>query len=137
MLLLLAAGALLPALSPGCAAPYQLSTKAPMVHVALYKLKPGAPATATEDFLRDARRLLVPIPVIQGIWMGRPAPTGSALRPFVIEDYDIGLAVMVEDSRALQAFLEDPRHRDFAIKYEPLTDARVIEFSPRGAGPVP
>lgn len=133
----LAAAVLILALSSGCAAPYPLSTAAPMVHVALFKFKPGTPATATEDFLKDAKKLLVPIPVVQGIWMGRPAPTRSQLRPFVIDDYDIGLTVMVEDDRALEAFLEDPRHRQFALKYDPLTEVRVVEFNPRGSGPGP
>ena len=133
---LVLAGALLVAASAGCA-PYPLSTSAPMVHVALFKFKPGTPGTATEDFLRDAKDLLVPIPVVKGIWLGRPAPTSSPLRPFVIDDYDIGMTVMVEDDHALEAFFEDPRHRQFALKYDPLTEVRVVEFSPRGPGPAP
>ena len=133
---LVMAGVLLSAVSSGCA-PYPISVSAPMVHVALFKFKPGTPATATEDFLRDAKDLLVPIPVVKGIWLGRPAPTGSPLRPFVIEDYDIGMTVMVEDDHALDAFLEDPRRRQFALKYDPLTEVRVVEFSPRGPGPAP
>jgi hypothetical protein len=104
----LAAAAVVVALLPGCF-PYALSTSAPMVHVTLFKFKQGTPVTVTEDFLRDAQSLLVPIPVVKGMWAGRPAPPPAQFQAVAIQDYDIGLAVMVEHAQALEEYFVDQR----------------------------
>ena len=114
----------------GCQAPYALSTSAPFVHVVLFKARPNAPAGSMEDLIRDLRDGLSPIPAVKGLWVGRPAPTKTPERSFVIDDYDVGLMVVARDQQGLDEYLNDPRHQEFVKKYGGSFDVRVVDFSP-------
>jgi hypothetical protein len=118
-------------LQAGCQAPEAISTSAPFVHVVLFQAKPNVPGTALEDMLRDLRVELAPIPVVKAMWVGQPAPTKTPERPFVIDDYDVGLLIVVEDQKGLNDYLYDPRHEAFVKRHGPNFDVRVIDFTPR------
>ena len=113
----------------GCQAPYALSTSAPFVHVVLFKAKPNAPSGSLEDLIRDLRDGLSPIPAVKGLWVGRPAPTKTPERSFVIDDYDVGLMVVVRDQQGLDEYLNDPRHQEFVKKHGGSFDVRVVDFT--------
>jgi hypothetical protein len=116
-------------ITAGCQAPYALSTSAPFVHVVLFKAKPNSPASAIEDLLRDLRDQLSPIPAVKGLWVGRPAPTKTPERPFVIDDYDVGLLIAAADQQGLDEYLNDPRHVAFVNKHGAIFDVRVVDFT--------
>jgi hypothetical protein len=113
----------------GCQAPYALSTSAPFVHVVLFKAKATAPAGSLEDLIRDLRDGLSPIPAVKGLWVGRPAPTKTPERSFVIDDYDVGLMIATRDQQGLDEYLNDPRHQEFLKKYGGSFDVRVVDFT--------
>jgi len=114
----------------GCQAPYALSTTAPFVHVVVFKAKPNVPAASVEDLLRDMRDALSAVPPVKGIWVGKPAPTKTPERSFVIDDYEVGLLVVVRDQQGLDDYLNDPRHVEFVKKHGGNFDVRVIDFTP-------
>jgi len=121
----------------GCQAPYALSTSAPFVHVVLFKSKPNAPSSAMEDILRDLRDVLSAIPAVKGVWVGRAAPTKTPERPFVIDDYDVGLLIVVRDQQGLDDYLNDPRHLEFVKRHGGSFDVRVVDFTPSPSAPSP
>ena len=114
----------------GCQAPYALSTSAPFVHVVLFKTKPNAPAGSMEELIRDLRDGLSPIPAVRGLWVGRPAPTKTPERNYVIDDYDVGLMIVARDQQGLDEYLNDPRNQEFVKKHGATFDVRVVDFTP-------
>ena len=113
----------------GCQPPYALSTSAPFVHVVLFKAKPNAPAGSMEELIRDLRDGLSAIPAVKGLWVGRPAPTKTPERTYVIDDYEVGLLVVTRDQQGLDDYLNDPRHQEFVKKHGASFDVRVVDFT--------
>ena len=114
----------------GCQPPYALSTTAPFVHVVVFKAKPNVSTSSVGDLLRDLRDALAPIPAVKGLWVGRPAPTKTPERSFIIDDYEVGLLVVVRDQQGLDEYLNDPRHVEFVKRHGGNFDVRVIDFTP-------
>jgi hypothetical protein len=83
------------------------------VHVVLFWLKPGAPAEARDNLLRDARELLGAIPTVRHIWVGRPAMTP---RDVVDNSYDVGLCVVFDDAAGHDTYQPHERHSQFIAR---------------------
>lgn len=113
----------------GCAARETLPSKATFVHVVLFKSKSGDPQAASAEILRDIQEMLVPLPTVKAIRVGRPAPTNT--RPIVDANYDVGLLLLFEDQKGLQEYLDHPTHAEFARKHDTSCDVRVFDFVPR------
>ena len=110
----------------GCAQPSRQEIK--LVHVVLFKVKPGCPPEMRQEMREDAERLLADLPMVRGLWLGTPADTKTPDRPMVKDDYDLGLAVLFDDVDGLNDYLEHPDHVTFARRHDPRCDLRVFDI---------
>ncbi len=120
-------------LACGCvSAPVALES--PFVYVTLWKLKPGAGDRALETILQDAESLLEPIPQVKGVWPGRPVPLAGGQEFTLDGDYDLGLLLLFDAQKDLEAFRRHPSYLEFQKRHGPKLQTRVVAFSPF-AGP--
>lgn len=114
----------------GCAVREPLPKSAPFVHVVLFKSKSATPEADARELVKDIREILAPLPTVKGLWVGSPAPTNT--RPIVDANYDVGILLLFEDQEGLKAYLDHPRHVEFAKKHDTGKEVRVFDFTSRG-----
>lgn len=119
----------------GCVYPTPKSISSTYVHVELLKLKTQATEPEIQAVLADVEGFLVPIPALKAFWAGRPVPGASTSELTVDADYDIGLVLMFDSPRGLQAYREHPSYARFRERNADRVDVRVLAFSPFGGPP--
>jgi hypothetical protein len=99
------------------------------VHVVLFTLKKDAPAGAIDEVIADCHKMLGKIEAVRSVKAGRPSK--DVAEKVVKTDYDVGLLVLVDDSKGIKAYLEDPLHVAFVKKHGKHFDMkklRVFDF---------
>lgn len=81
-----------------------------LIHLVLFKLREDLSAQERERF-REGIESLRDIPAVIQLWAGPPADTPP--RPVVLQDYDIGLVVLLQDRVAHDQYQEHPIHQQF------------------------
>jgi uncharacterized small protein (DUF1192 family) len=97
--------------------------KAPLVHSVILKLKKADPEQV-KIISEEANKTLAKIEGVRGMWIGKPAE--NATPELAQKGYQLGLVVLLDDSDALQKFLEDPLHKQFNDKMGTLWDRPVV-----------
>jgi hypothetical protein len=95
------------------------------VHVVLFTMKKGSPASAVEEVVRDCHQLLGKIAAVRSVKAGRPAE--KATPKVAKKNYDVALLVLVDDARGLQAYLDDPKHLEFVKKHGKHFDMEKLQ----------
>ena len=96
------------------------------IHHVYFWLKPGTPEAAKEKLIRDCRSLLGGISGVERLWAGEPAGTR---RDVVDNSYSVGLAVVLPDQAAHDAYQKHPLHLEFIARNQPHWDrVRVHDF---------
>jgi hypothetical protein len=97
------------------------------IHHVYFWLKPGAGKAATEKLVTDCRSLLAEIPGVERLWAGEPAGTQ---RDVVDNSYSVGLAVVLPDKAAHDAYQKHPLHLEFIARNQPHWErVRVYDFN--------
>jgi hypothetical protein len=90
-------------------------------HVVLIRLKAGLEKSAGEKVLEQARKLLLPIPVVRNLRLGR----GLGKKAEV--DYPFSLVMEFEDEKALETYQVHPDHRRFVTEVvDPIQDDKKV-----------
>jgi hypothetical protein len=95
------------------------------VHVVLFTMKKGTPASAIDEVLTDCHKMLGKISSVRTVKAGRPAE--KATPKFARKNFDLALLVLVDDFKGLEAYLEDPKHLAFVKKHEKLFDMEKLQ----------
>lgn len=105
------------------------TTKAPYVHVVIFRMKKDAPKDAVEKAIADCHESLAKIEGVRSVRAGRPAQMGTPDVPKM--EYDFALLVLVDDAAGLQKYIEHPLHKKFVDKHGPffdMTKLQVFDF---------
>jgi hypothetical protein len=90
-------------------------------HVVLIRLKPDLGEAAEAEVLEQARKLLLPIPGVDNLRLGRGLGKKSEV------DYPLALVMEFEDENALQGYQVHPDHRRFVREVvEPVQDDKKV-----------
>jgi TolA-binding protein len=87
--------------------------KATFVHAAILKLKKEDDAQVQKIY-DEAAKTLAKIDGVRGLWIGKRAENDTP--ELARKDYQLGLVVLLDDSDALQKFLDDPLRKQFTDK---------------------
>jgi len=103
-----------------------LSPQRPAVlnHVVLAWFKDSV-SQAEIDAIRARSLELRAIPGILSIQAGRALPSR---RPIVDDSFDLGLVMSFASESAMQAYLADPRHRQFVTRYVKDQVQRLVVY---------
>jgi hypothetical protein len=96
-----------------------------VLHVVLFALEPGARPGDAAELIADSRRLLVQVPGVEGVWVGRKAKDD---RDAHVKDYDVGLLVRVRGVSDLPAYALHPKHQELVNKWRGRARWKVIDF---------
>ncbi|MGA2439426.1 MAG: Dabb family protein [Tepidisphaeraceae bacterium] len=97
------------------------------IHHVYFWLKPGAGEAAKEKLITDCRSLLGGIPGVERLWAGEPAGTQ---RDVVDNSYSVGLAVVLPDRAAHEAYQKHPLHLEFITRNKANWERiRVYDFN--------
>ena len=97
------------------------------IHHVYFWLKSDAPTTAADQTIADGRKYLGDIPGVRNIWLGKPAMTP---RDVVDNSYQVGLAVVLDDSAAHDVYQTHPLHLEFIARNKANWDrVRVYDFT--------
>lgn len=96
------------------------------IHHVYFWLKNDAPAGAAAQLIEDGRSLLGKIPTVKHIWVGKPAMTP---REVVDNSYQVGLAVVLDDSAGHDVYQTHALHLDFISRNKAHWErVRVFDF---------
>jgi hypothetical protein len=97
------------------------------IHHVYFWLKPDAGQAAKEKLIADCRSMLGKIPGVERLWAGEPAGTQ---REIVDNSYSVGLAVVLPDRAAHDAYQKHPLHLEFIARNQPHWQRlRVYDFT--------
>jgi hypothetical protein len=100
---------------------------APYVHCVIFYLKKDAPKDTAKALIADAHEILAKIPTVRSIKIGLPAE--KATPKFAVNDYQVGLLVLVDNFDGLKTYLEHPLHLKYVEKHEKhLEKVLVYDF---------
>jgi hypothetical protein len=93
-------------------------------HVVLIRLKAELEASAGEELLEQAKKLLAPIGVVRNLRLGRGLGKKAEI------DYPFSLVMEFEDEKALEAYQVHPDHRRFVTEVvDPIqADKKVFDY---------
>ena len=96
-------------------------------HVVIFWTKPEIPGAA-EALIAGAEKYLRPIPLAQGMHIGRMVPSH---RDVVDQSYQVGLHLLFADKAAEEAYQVHPLHLDFVEKaFKPNCQrATIFDFA--------
>ena len=96
------------------------------IHQVCFWLKQGTPDAAKEQLIADCRKYLGGVPTVKQLWVGPPAMTP---REVVDNSYQVGLVVILEDSKAHDIYQDHPTHHEFIARNKAHWDrVRVLDF---------
>ena len=93
------------------------------VHAVYFWLKPGTNDTERARLIDDCTHYLAMIPVVQHLWVGRPAMTP---RTKVDNSYDVGLCVVFDDRAAHDLYQTHELHDEFVARNKHIFDREQI-----------
>jgi len=97
-----------------------------LIHCVYFKLKPDIGETERAAF-REGVEALKTIRHAEAVYVGGPAPVEK--RPVCDDDYDVGLAVVLRDTAAHDAYQADPVHTAFLERFRSNWErVRVFDF---------
>lgn len=85
------------------------------IHTVYFWLRPGTPAAARDQLVRDCREYLGRIPTVRQLWVGPPAMTP---RDVVDNSYAVGLTVVLNDRYGHDVYQEHPLHHEFIRRHK-------------------
>lgn len=97
---------------------------APYVHCVIFYLKKDAPKDTAKALAADAHELLAKIPTVRSIKIGPPAD--KATPKFAINDYQVGLLVLLDNFDGLKTYLDHPLHLKYVEKHEKHLDKILV-----------
>ena len=96
------------------------------IHQVCFWLKQGTPDTVREQLIADCRKYLGAVPTVRQLWAG---PPHFSPREVVDNSYQVGLLVLLEDSKAHDVYQEHPSHLEFIARNKAHWEkVRVLDF---------
>jgi len=110
-----------------CAATQATATM--IVHVVLFRLKPGLSEDARDALAASLARATREIPSIRGARIGSRVTIGRAYEQLMTTDYSFAAILEFDDRSALQTYLDHPAHEQLARRfYASVGDALTYDF---------
>jgi hypothetical protein len=103
--------------------PLEALKKAPFVHTTILKMK-KMDDEQVKMVTEEAGKTLAKIDGVRGFWIGKPAENGTP--ELAQKGYQLGIVVVLDDADALQKFLDDPLHKQFADKMTSQWERPVV-----------
>ncbi|MBY0523460.1 MAG: Dabb family protein [Gemmataceae bacterium] len=94
------------------------------VHVVIFTLKKDAPKDEAQALIKDAHDLLEKIPTVRSLKIGPPAEKGTP--KLAIKDFQVALAITVDDYDGLHKYLDHPMHVKYVEKHEKHLDKVLV-----------
>ena len=103
--------------------PLEALKKAPFVHTTILKMK-KMDDEQVKMVTEEAGKTLAKIDGVRGFWIGKPAENGTP--ELAQKGYQLGIVVVLDVADALQKFLDDPLHKQFADKMTSQWERPVV-----------
>jgi hypothetical protein len=106
-----------------------------ILHLVLYRPRPGFDADAARGFLDALRATRTAVPEIRRFWIGRRLAGGPAYRMTGFPDYPFVAAVAFDDHDGLLRYLQHPLHDSLSHHFNTNAEsALVYDFEVADAG---
>lgn len=102
---------------------FETVKKAPFVHSKILKLK-KSDDEQVKLVADEVGKTLAKIEGVRGVWLGKPAELGTP--ELAQKGYQLGVVVLLDDELALQKFLDDPLHKQFADRMGSLWERPLV-----------
>ena len=105
------------------------TTATMIVHVVLFRLKPGLSEDARDALAASLARATREIPSIRGARIGSRITIGRAYEQLMTTDYSFAAILEFDDRSALQTYLDHPAHEQLAQRfYASVGEALTYDF---------
>lgn len=96
------------------------------IHQVCFWLKQGTSDAAKEQLIADCRQYLGNVPAVRQLWAGPPAMTP---REVVDNSYQVGLLVVMDDSKGHDIYQTHPLHLEFIERNKAHWEkVRILDF---------
>jgi hypothetical protein len=89
--------------------------RAGFVHTVIFYLKKDVPESTVDTIIADARDLLVEVPTVRGLKVGRRSEKSNGERND--KEFQIGLLVLFDGYDGLQEYNVHPKHKEFVARH--------------------
>jgi hypothetical protein len=104
------------------------ATATMIVHVVLFRLKPGLTEDARDALAATLARATREIPSILRARIGSRIAIGRAYEQLMTTDYSFAAILEFNDRSALQTYLDHPAHEELAQRFYAIGEALTYDF---------